>query len=558
MHHTFCIEEILLNVFSYCCTFKHRHLYYSLPEWQCWYANVHLTALARTCKTFKGPALDMIWAELDDLTPLIRCLPEASWVRLKGVRQSRSLVVVDADEISCRSIHSKNEQTDWDVILGYAHRVRALPRLHGSFGLAADCIEALSNPPSPIESIFPNLRIVGLENPSAKFTPLMRHLTNPKLTSISFEEMENLDAAIDAFGKRCPLVTDFEVLQRVHTDTTSDLICRWKDLRSVQCLNVDLNIDALSHLSRLHNLLDMCFGVHNAVVDRIHATLPPAFTLTFPTLDYLCLTSGHLTPIWRLLSHFRTPEVHELTVGLLARVRPPAPDLMSFFFTLREACTHDSLNHLSLRVCDGYNESNDIPMENASPYCITFNRLRPLTVFVNIKSITLDIYCGMDLNEQELLCLVSSWPHLETFEVGEEQGWLESSAITPRGFLQLLERCRSLRELSFMFDCRGYTEIPQGHPWRGLTMPKHTSIKLLDSTIEEESIEALSVFFHVAPYPDFRLTTHWDNRCFNFRDRFCDLYCDRWAQVRILARDLWQERKDLRRSLELQSSWDQS
>ena len=39
---------------------------------------------------FKEPALDMIWAELNDLTPLVRCLPDASWVELEGVRQSRS------------------------------------------------------------------------------------------------------------------------------------------------------------------------------------------------------------------------------------------------------------------------------------------------------------------------------------------------------------------------------------------------------------------------------------------------------------------------------------
>ncbi|KAI9567218.1 hypothetical protein HD554DRAFT_1982174, partial [Boletus coccyginus] len=95
-----------------------------------------------------------------------------------------------------------------------------------------------------------------------------------------------------------------------------------------------------------------------------------------------------------------------------------------------------------------------------SPYYITFDRLRPLTVFVNIKSIMLDIPCGADLNERELLRSASSWPHLEKFEVGEDHDWTASSAITPGGLLQLLERCRSLRVLCFMFDCRGYTEIP--------------------------------------------------------------------------------------------------
>jgi len=449
------------------------------------------------------------------------------------------------------SLQKPLEQTEWDIILGYAHRVRALPQLRGSLGLAADCIEALSNPPSSTESIFPNLRIIGLHEPSATIAPLIRHLANPKLTGISFEEMENLGAAVDTFGERCPFVTDFDVSQWAHADTISGLVCCWKNLCSAQCYDVGLNVNALSHLSRLHSLHYMGFKVHDAVIDRLYAILSPASTITFPVLDDLYLSSKYLTPIWRLLRHFRVPEVHGVSVGL--RARPTAPDLMSFFVALQEACTHASLNYLVLRIYPDDDDANDIPLENGSAYYITFDRLLPLTVFVNIKSITLDIPCGADLNEREFLCLASSWPYLETFEVGEGYHWTASSAITPEGFLQLLERCRSLRVFSFMFDCRGYTEIPQGHPWRGLTMPKHSFIHLLHSPIEEESVEALGVFFHVAPYPEFNLTTHWNNRYFRGSggpQGSRELYYDRWVRARSLACDISEERTELRRSLE--------
>jgi len=441
------------------------------------------------------------------------------------------------------------EQTDWDIILGYTHRVRALPLLCGSSGLATDCIEALSNSPSSTESIFPNLRSVGLQAPTAKIALLVRHLANPKLTRISCQFTAlNLGTAIATFGERCPYVTDFHVLEWTHADTASGLICCWQNLCSVRCFNVGLNADALLHLSRLHYLRYVVFKVHDSVIDRIHTTLSPASTLTFPTLNVLRLNSDYLTPIRRLFRHFHTPEVHDLSVSLDAR--PTAPDLMSFFVSLQEACTHTSLNKLSLNVYPyGNNEPNGIPL---SPYYVTFDLLRPLAIFVNIKDIKLNIPCSMDLNERELLLLASSWPHLEKFKVGKDHGWLASSAITPGGFLQLLEICRSLKVLSFMFDCRGYTEIPQGHPWRGLSMPKDAYIHLLDSPIEEESIEALSVFFHVAPYPDFSLIT-------NFRHserpkELCDLYSDRWEQVRSLSFDLWKKKRNLKRSLETRSS----
>ena len=205
--------------------------------------------------------------------------------------------------------------------------------------------------------------------------------------------------------------------------------------------------------------------------------------------------------------------VHDLSIGL--HICLSAPDLMSFFVALREACAHhDSLNYLSLCAYERESESNNLSLEAAFQHYITFDRLWPLAAFVNIKSITLDIPCGADLNEDQFLRLASSWPHLESFEVGEHYNWTPSSALMPGGFLKLLERCRSLRVLFFMFDTCGYMEIPQGHPWRGLTMPKNMFLHLLNSPIEEASIEALGVCFHVAPYPDFNLTTHWNNLYF--------------------------------------------
>jgi hypothetical protein len=38
-----------------------------------------LLALALTCKSFTGPALDLLWRELNGFDPLIRCLPPSLW-----------------------------------------------------------------------------------------------------------------------------------------------------------------------------------------------------------------------------------------------------------------------------------------------------------------------------------------------------------------------------------------------------------------------------------------------------------------------------------------------
>ena len=109
--------------------------------------------------------------------------------------------------------------------MSYACRVQALPCLHESLGLAGDCIKALSNPPTSIKSIFPNLCIIGLHEPNITVTPLIQHLTNPELTDISLDHAENLGTEIDDFTESCPDVTGFHMSHWTHIATISGLIC---------------------------------------------------------------------------------------------------------------------------------------------------------------------------------------------------------------------------------------------------------------------------------------------------------------------------------------------
>ncbi|KAN0081607.1 hypothetical protein V8E55_009231 [Tylopilus felleus] len=65
MHPALQIEEILLIVFGHC------------HQWGQAYPG--LVSTTRTCRTFKEPALDVLWGKLDCSSPLVRCLPEACY-----------------------------------------------------------------------------------------------------------------------------------------------------------------------------------------------------------------------------------------------------------------------------------------------------------------------------------------------------------------------------------------------------------------------------------------------------------------------------------------------
>jgi hypothetical protein len=66
--------EILLHIFT---------IIYENP--QAWGSvdSATIAALARTCRTFKEPALDVLWEDIEGFKPLLLCLP-VGLIRRKG------------------------------------------------------------------------------------------------------------------------------------------------------------------------------------------------------------------------------------------------------------------------------------------------------------------------------------------------------------------------------------------------------------------------------------------------------------------------------------------
>ena len=84
MHPALKIPEILLDIF-------HQHCPPDLTEEHRILVNPDLVALATTCRTFKEPALDILWEVLVDLSPLARCLPEIAYQKSRRKKVSHSL-----------------------------------------------------------------------------------------------------------------------------------------------------------------------------------------------------------------------------------------------------------------------------------------------------------------------------------------------------------------------------------------------------------------------------------------------------------------------------------
>ncbi|KIK21387.1 hypothetical protein PISMIDRAFT_78034, partial [Pisolithus microcarpus 441] len=73
MHACLRIAEILDLIIGFLVDDIHE------PDKFCGIRHQDVARLARTCKAFKAPALDVLWRTQSSLSPLIMCLPNHLW-----------------------------------------------------------------------------------------------------------------------------------------------------------------------------------------------------------------------------------------------------------------------------------------------------------------------------------------------------------------------------------------------------------------------------------------------------------------------------------------------
>ncbi|KAF8547953.1 hypothetical protein OG21DRAFT_1449763 [Imleria badia] len=486
MHHTLEIHEILLNIFDQCCS-------------------CDLPALARTCRAFKEPALDALWEGLDDLSPLVECLPEASYQPTRAGEYSFSRPLT---------------QTEWDILLSYTRRVRSIE----DFNSEPDekSLKILSNPPTTA-LLFPNLRTLRCDY-TKKTMPLL-HLPLPSLLSldVEFDNLRLFQNSLQSFPKLSPNIRELciHVYPRKATvgEIGGDYICRWKNLRSVFCPRVALDVDALVHLSRMPALTRLSF--------MTSTILPVSDTpLFFSNLHDLTLHSESLHLISRLLSQIQLPAITKFTAFVFHS--PSRQDLTSFFTCVQTSSADRTIKCLSLNQ---FSPLSDNAVRSEAPL-LSLEDLRPCMALRNIRELRLNIEWNVGLTDSELLTLASTWPHLEDLFINVNWGWNTLCGITPNGLLQLLQTCRSLSRICLAIDTRGYVELPPHGSLAGLglTLPPSAYINVLDSIIEAESVPAVAAFFaRIAPAPNFTLRAwgSWDMAKRPGRE----VYKDRWDEV---------------------------
>ncbi|KAF8439818.1 hypothetical protein L210DRAFT_3540422 [Boletus edulis BED1] len=502
MHRALQIQEILLNIFGHC----HR------PRDGGGDQLFDVAALARTCRVFKEPALDVLWEKLYyTLSPLARCLP--------GVEASHKSSSGDY------SFHRPLTRIEWDILRSYTRRVRSIDMKEGVKGLSRTSLISLSKPPGA-EPLFSNVRYLRFQ-----YTPEDKHLLLLPLPSllvldIQSDDQRSFERSLKSFAKFSPNLT--RLLIHLHHDESNvdmdhvdpRIICRWQNLQTVDC-NMRLDVITLVHLSRMPALTCLSFTLRSTLPDQISPSDPP---LIFSNLDELSLHSQLLDPIIRLLSQIRLPAISD--VSAFVEFRPSRRDLSSFLAGVQTSGSAHAVRTLWL-VQDFDSYDTHVPEDRP---VLVLEDLRPYMEFSNLRCINLAIEWKVDLTDSELLALASKWPHLEKLLINTKWGWNTQGGITPNGLLQLLQACQLLTRIALAIDTRGYTEIPPSPVSLGLTLARLSFINVLDSLIEEECVPAITAFFlGVLPRPKCYFTA-WKEPAMGWNPNR-DVCQTRWKHV---------------------------
>ncbi|KAF8441667.1 hypothetical protein L210DRAFT_3537868 [Boletus edulis BED1] len=474
MHHALQIQEILFNIFGHC--YQYSALSGDIDQ----HSSSDVAALARTCRAFKEPALDVLWQELDELSPLVRCVPKAS--------------------------HQLSSEDD-------------MP------GIDHKCFLNLLKPPMT-EPLFLNVCKLRFQYPDDKHLLLA---TLPSLMSLSIRlnDPRSFEDSLRLFAKISPSLANLYIDPDHYACIDMDridrkFICHWRNLQSFSCSEMPLDMTTLVHLSRLPALVNLSFMLPSTLPDQISLSDSP---LIFSNLKQLLLHSEFLSPVSHLLSKIRLPAVTDLAAWI--DFRPARQDLSLFFANVRTSGSPRTIQALRLIQPHNWGETS-VPGDKP---VLGLEDLQLYVPFSNLRRVQLDIEWKIDLTDSELLTLVSRWPCLEELRINTIWGWNTLGGITPNGLLQLLQSCPLLTVIALPIDTRA--EIPPSSTSLGFLPPRYT-IDFVDSFIEEESVPAIAAF--IASLMAFsKLHFHaWAN--FGMRAPYRDVCSNRWSDVRSRLR----------------------
>nr|GAT47720.1 predicted protein [Mycena chlorophos] len=341
-----------------------------------------LFALAQTCRTLSGPALDHLWQLQTTLDNLIKCLPRIT-----------------------RDLTTK----DWTSAVNYSRRIQNL---------------AFSPETVPCVSILRAIAVFG----SATLLPRLREFECPALDTIhplesafllpTIRRLQLIDVPSDAFDViasselRIETLTELALVSKSAGVVLDRLGTIVDSLRVVERLVLDHVPDAI--LRRLSELPELAYlRLETPIEDATHTTF------CFPALHSLDLIGTS--------AEYATQFVEKLPQSchlrwLMIQIQPsPADDIASLYATIANRISPSTLCYLGVDTVTVDEETimpYPLPRPHLADFVVEGPALNPLLRFSHLCWLTLQPPVGFDLDEEMAWAMARAWPKLTHLQLG--------------------------------------------------------------------------------------------------------------------------------------------
>ncbi|KAG1718010.1 uncharacterized protein EDB91DRAFT_1187388, partial [Suillus paluster] len=434
------------------CYFRDPPYYPSQPDRGT--ARRSLAVLSRVCKSFKDVALDVLWAELENLQPLFHLNSNLKLTTQRPVTAA-----------------------DWSVFERYAPRVRVLGDVRSDIfgGIRADFVYAIMSFSSQ-SLLLPNLRALCCGGCPRNLHPCMRYLLGPNLSYLHLASNQAdfwthiMSSLVSGLCRHSPRL-EFVKLHPTSSKVTEVTLHGLLFLRKIR-LGLRGNED-LSYLYRIVGLQEL-----HIQIMKPYARVKSQFRTS--CLDKLVISvsdfeafDGDMTEGWIIPCRQLQLVPHDVETSLsVERTLRKLTDRVLF----------DDLECITLYASTHIGEA------------FTVHTFTPLMRFSGLKEVDLSTWCMSLLDDDGLGSIVKSWPCLERLELGNKVIWDEDAPmITFRGLVTLLSSCPNLRTLGLVFDATNVDPITAEKPGGGVCNTNITTFSVGGSPIKRPLLVAVAL-----------------------------------------------------------------
>ncbi|KAI9063937.1 hypothetical protein FKP32DRAFT_650059 [Trametes sanguinea] len=450
-----------------------------------YWKNGTLARLARTCRAFHQPSLDVLWRHQFTLGPLVKTLPEDAWE--EDQRRRRSPYIGEPDTIiHDLTITRPLLSSDWSRFDYYAHRIKSLGYFDVEF---ADEEGGLWSYPNrlvcehPVDWmtvqrlamhrrhrwLLPNLVRLRWTIHDHTYTEFLPLFLGPCLRTLAIAiGIENcrqyqpdiFASVLEAIPASCPSLTELEIYPRqdpfvlLATDEILSVAC--DRLEGFHICTIPWgDAEDVDELSRMPRLRKVCLSMDEWTV----ALLPSLWGATaypFSAVSILSVDVPHLrvcTSFLRLLRPCRL-------FSIITRInhRPKAQDVYDFYDTLRSKCSQETLH-----VCHVIQEelhrckSSDVCPEDGTvlsdpEHRVTMAELTPALHFPHLRHFTLGAPLLGYFVDEDYIRMADAWPGIISLSIMDGWGAILRSPATWMGVGYMVTRCPQMLQIEVPFD----------------------------------------------------------------------------------------------------------